>query len=270
MYVDAHCHLERDTYGDELPEVLARAEQAGFSHLVAVGASGVAAGAREVVRLAEAQPFVFAAVGIHPHDAGRVQPPDEQAIAALLSHPKVVALGEIGLDYYYDNAPRPRQREVFRRLLALGCDRDVPVMLHVRDAHADTWPVLDEVGVPRRGGVIHCFTGGPEEARAYLERGLYLSIPGVVTFKSAEALRQAVWEAPLERLLLETDCPYLAPVPYRGRRNEPSYLTATAEVVGALKGLTGAQMGEVARQNAIRFFGLPREPNSPDFRASCG
>jgi len=256
MYVDAHCHLERDTYGDELEAVIERARAAGLSHFVAVGASGVSAGAREVVALAETHPFVWAAVGIHPHDAGRTSSAHEATVAGLLAHPKVVALGEIGLDYYYDTSPREAQRDLFARLLAVGRDRDVPVMLHVRDAHDDTFALLDRVGLPARGGVVHCFTGGPREAREYLARGMMLSIPGVVTFRSAQTLRDAVGETPLDRLLLETDCPYLAPVPHRGKRNEPAFLTATAEAVGALKGKTGAELGEVTRRNALRFFGI--------------
>ncbi len=257
MYVDAHCHLERETYGDELEAVIDRARRAGLTHFVAVGASRVAAGAREVVALAEARPDVWAAVGIHPHDAARATPDDERAVAALLAHPKVVALGEIGLDYYYDNSPREVQRDVFRRLLAAGRAQRKPVMLHVRDAHEDAWAALDEVGLPAGGGVIHCFTGGPREAEGYLSRGLMLSIPGVVTFKSADGLRAAVRAAPLDRLLVETDCPYLAPVPHRGERNEPAFVTLTAAAVGALKGLAGEELGEVARQNAMRLFGLP-------------
>jgi len=256
MYVDAHCHLERDTYGDELEAVIERARAAGLSHFVAVGASGVSAGAREVVALAETHPFVWAAVGIHPHDAGRTSSAHEATVAGLLAHPKVVALGEIGLDYYYDTSPREAQRDLFARLLAVGRDRDVPVMLHVRDAHDDTFALLDRVGLPARGGVVHCFTGGPREAHGYLARGMMLSIPGVVTFRNAGPLREAVAEAPLERLMLETDCPYLAPVPHRGKRNEPSFITATAEAVAALKGMTGAELGEATRRNALRFFGI--------------
>src|SRR5690606_20644793 len=148
------------------------------------------------------------------------------------------------------------QRELFERLLRLALERELPIMLHVRDAHADCLAALDAVGISKRGGVVHCFTAGPREAEAYLARGLHLSIPGVVTFKNAEPLRQAVRETPLDRLLLETDCPYLAPVPYRGKRNEPAYLVATAAAVGALKGMDGVALGELARQNTLRLFGL--------------
>ena len=257
MYIDAHCHLERATYGDELEEIIARAGAAGISHFVAVGASNVADGGREVVQLAQQYPQIFAAVGIHPHDAGRATPADEEAVTALLEHPKVVALGEIGLDYHYNHSPRPQQRELFARLLAVSCKHDLPVMLHVREAHADAWAILDEIGLPARGGVVHCFTGSPTEAAAYLERGMMLSIPGVVTFKTAAPLREAVLLAPLDRLLLETDCPYLAPIPYRGKRNEPAYITATAAAVATVKGLAPEEIGEITRHNALRFFRLP-------------
>ncbi len=262
MYIDAHCHLEVETYGEELGEVIKRAEQAGLSHFVAVGASRVAEGAQEVVQLAEAHANIYCAVGIHPHDAAGANTKAEAQIGGLLPHPKVVALGEIGLDYYYDNSPRPEQRAVFARLLAVARDYPKPVMLHVREAHEDAWAILDEVGLPAVGGVVHCFTGGPREAEEYLRRGMYLSIPGVVTFKSADALREAVRHAPLERLLLETDCPYLAPVPFRGKRNEPAYLVATAAAVGAERGIPGEQMGEIARANTARLFGFQLEESS--------
>ncbi len=256
MYIDAHCHLERETYGDELEAVIARAEAAGLSHFVAVGATRVLQGAREAVAMAQTRENVFATAGIHPHDAAAATPEDERELEDLLSRPKVVALGEIGLDYYYDNSPRAEQQALFSRLLGVAKRRNLPIMLHVRDAHEDAWKALDAVGLPERGGVVHCFTAGPTEAEQYLGRGMYLSIPGVVTFKNAEPLRQAVRQMPLDRLLLETDSPYLAPVPHRGKRNEPSYLVATAEAVAKERGMSGAELGEIARQNTMRVFGL--------------
>ncbi len=259
MYIDAHCHLEAQTYGSELDEVIARAFDAGLTHLIAVGASSVTAGAREVVALAARLDAVYAAVGIHPHDAGKAQDHDLSALAELLREPKVVALGEIGLDYYYDHAPQDVQRALFAKLLALGRERNLPVMLHVRDAHADTLKLIDEVGLPERGGVVHCFTGGPAEARDYVARGMYLSIPGIVTFKNAEALREAVRGAPSERLLIETDSPYLAPVPHRGKRNEPALLVHTAAALGTLLGLSAEDVGRITAENAIRLFGLAKE-----------
>lgn len=263
MFIDAHCHLERDTYGDELDEVIARAFDAGLTHLVAVGASGVTGGARQAVALAERLDAVVASVGLHPHDAGAATDRAVEELSRLIEHPKVVALGEIGLDYHYDFAPRDVQRDLFRRLLIIGRQRNLPVMVHTREAHADTLALLDEVGLPERGGVVHCFTGGPKEAASYLERGLHLSIPGVVTFKKkAEALREAVRATPLDRLLIETDSPYLAPVPHRGKRNEPAYLPYTAAAVGELKGLTGDDIGRIAAQNTMRLFGIDSEVKS--------
>jgi TatD DNase family protein len=254
MYIDAHCHLERETYGDELPAVIARAEAAGLTHFVAVGATRVMQGAREAVELAPTRANVYATVGIHPHDAGAATAADETELEELARRPKVVAVGEIGLDYYYDNSPKETQRALFARLIGMAHRRDLPIMLHIRDAHDDAFAILDEVGVPARGGCVHCFTAGPREAEAYLARGMHLSIPGVITFKNAEPLRQAVKLMPLDRLLLETDSPYLAPVPYRGKRNEPSYLVATAEAVGQVRGVTGAEIGRAARDNTLRLF----------------
>lgn len=259
MFIDAHCHLERDTYGDELPDVLERAFSAGLSHMIAVGATRVAEGAREAVALAETDPRIYATAGIHPHDVGKAANGDLETIRGLLAHPRVVSLGEIGLDYHYDFAPKPVQISRFEEQLQMAKDAGLPVMLHTREAHEDTLACLDRVGLPERGGVVHCFTGTPQQARDYLGRGMYLSIPGVVTFtgKSAEPLREAIREViPLDRLFIETDSPYLAPVPYRGKRNEPAYVVETAAKVAELKGMDRESLGERTRQNAIQFFRL--------------
>jgi len=259
MYLDAHTHLEREYYGDELPDVIARAHAAGVDTLIAVGASGVTAGAREAIALAEAHPRIFATAGIHPHEAQHATSEAIAAIAAHLDHPKVVALGEVGLDFHYDNSPRPDQRRVFARFLEIAIERNVPIMLHIRTrtAHEETWNLIDRVGLPERGGVVHCFSDGPDEAREYLERGFYLSIPGIVTFNKSTALQEAVRAAPIDRLFVETDAPYLAPVPYRGKRNEAAYVVATAAKVGELKGVSAEQAGRLTRANAVRFFALP-------------
>lgn len=256
MLTDAHCHLERETYGEELDAVLARAQAAGVSHAVAVGASRVTEGAREAIALAERVPWIVATAGVHPHEAASASHEACEAIRALLDHPKVVALGEVGLDYYYDNSPRDMQRHVFARFLKMAHAAEQPVMLHVRDAHDDCFSLLDDVGVPPRGGIVHCFSAGPEEAAQYLARGLYLSIPGIVTFKNAVALREAVTHAPLDRLLIETDSPYLAPVPHRGKRNEPAYVRETAAAIAALRGLTLEEVARITTVNAIAVYGL--------------
>jgi TatD DNase family protein len=256
MFIDAHCHLERCYYGDAVDAVVERALARGLTHFIAVGASGVTAGAEEAVALAGRLPQVFASVGIHPHEAQAADAPAMQTIARLLEAPRVVALGEVGLDYYYDHSPREVQRRVFAEFLQMAAKYDKPVMLHVRDAHEDCWRILDEVGLPPRGGVVHCFTGGPREAEAYLSRGMYLSIPGVVTFKTAEALREAVRQTPLDRLMLETDCPYLAPVPHRGKQNEPAFLLDTAEAVAKLLDMPLEVLGRHTHANTVRFYGL--------------
>ena len=257
MFVDAHCHLERETYGDELPQVMDRARARGLAYFIAVGASRVSGGAEEVVALSERHPEVFAAVGIHPHDAAQADDAHCNVIDRLLERERVVCLGEVGLDYYYDNSPRDQQRQVFRRFLTMARKHNKPVMLHIRDAHRDAWEDLDAVGLPDAGGVVHCFTAGVAEAEAYLSRGMYLSIPGVVTFKNAVPLREAVCVIPHDRMLIETDCPYLAPVPHRGKRNEPAFVVDTATAIGTLRGISADEVGAMTTANAVRLFGLP-------------
>lgn len=254
MFIDSHCHLEHHTFGEQLDEVIARAFAADLSHMVAVGASRVAEGASEAVALAERYPKIFATAGIHPHDAAKVTEADLAAIAVAARHQKVVSVGEIGLDYYYDYAPKDVQHDVFAKQIAIAHDVDKPIMLHVRDAHEDAWKILDAAGVPKAGGIVHCFTAGPREAEAYLARGMHLSIPGVVTFPKSLELQEAVKMIPLERMLIETDTPYLAPVPFRGKRNEPAYVVHTATKIAELRGDTQAAIGAATRQNALAIF----------------
>lgn len=259
MYVDAHCHLEKHTFGDELAAVIERAFAAGLTKIVAVGATRVVAGAHEAVALAQTDERIYATAGVHPHDVAKARDEDFAVVASYLSHPRVVSLGEIGLDYHYDFAPRELQIRRFEEQLTLAKTANLPVMLHTREAHSDTLACLDEIGLPERGGVVHCFTGTPAEAKDYLDRGMYLSIPGVVTFKgkSSEPLREAVRDIiPLERMFIETDSPYLAPVPYRGKRNEPAYVVETAAKIAELRGLSVEELGRATAQNAENFFQL--------------
>lgn len=253
-FIDAHCHLERHYYGAELPDVLHRAAEQGLSHLIAVGASGVAEGAKEALALAQAHAHIYAAVGIHPNEASKATPEAIAEIDALMGEPKVRCLGEVGLDYYYDTEPRDVQRRLFATFLQMAKRHNQPIMLHIRDAHADAYALIDEHGLPEAGGMVHCFTAGPDEAKAYLSRGMHLSIPGVVTFKNAQSLRDALHHIPLERLMLETDSPYLAPVPYRGKRNEPSYLPATAQCVADTLHMPLATLAGACHANTRRFF----------------
>jgi len=255
-YIDAHCHLEKAYYGDGVQDVIDRAFKAGLSHLIAVGASHGQKGMKEVLTLCDKVPQVYAAIGLHPHEAAEATADDLTFLEQSLVHPKVVALGEVGLDYFYTHSPKETQMEIFRKTLTIAKKHDVPIMLHVRDAHQDTLRLLKEIGLPPKGGVIHCFTGGEVEARDYLDMGFYLSIPGIVTFKNAESLRAAVRMIPLERLLIETDAPYLAPVPYRGKQNEPAFVVETAKAVGNIKNLSGVEIGAITSKNAKQVFGI--------------
>ena len=257
MFIDSHCHLELHTFGDQLDAVIERAFAAELSHMVAVGASRVAEGATEAIALAERFPSIYATAGVHPHDAAKATDVDLSAIAVAARHPKVVSVGEIGLDYFYDFAPKDVQWSVFARQIAIAHEVEKPIMLHVRDAHDDAWKVLDEAGIPKAGGIVHCFTAGPREAEAYLKRGMHLSIPGVVTFPKSLELQEAVKMIPLERMLIETDTPFLAPVPFRGKRNEPAYVVHTAAKIADLRGSTQQAIGEATRRNALAIFRIP-------------
>lgn len=255
--IDSHCHLELETYGAELPAVMARARQAGLQAFVAVGASGVTKGADEALALAQNHADVFATVGIHPNEATAATAADIAHIGVLLRHEKVVALGEVGLDYHYEKDSAAQQDALLRAFARMAIAANKPLMLHVREAHQACLALLDAEGLPQAGAVVHCFTGGPQEAEAYLARGMYLSIPGVVTFKNAGPLKEAVAMIPAERMLIETDCPYLAPVPMRGKRNEPAYVAHTAAAIAALRQEPLEMLQANTTANARRLFGLP-------------
>ena len=255
--VDSHCHLDFEDFRDDLPAVLERARAAGIVALVCVGSGGDLATAERAVALAEKEPDVFAAIAIHPHDASKVQPDFWPALETLAQRKRVVGIGETGLDYYYDHSPRQTQREVFVRFLELAVAVSRPVICHVRDAHEDAIDLLRAGPLPDAGGVIHCFSGNAEDARRYLDLGLYLSFSGVLTFKKADDIRAAAAYAPADRLLVETDAPYLAPVPHRGQRNEPSYVAKTLEVLAQVRGLSPSRAAEATTANAFRLFRLP-------------
>ncbi len=257
MYIDAHCHLEKKYYKDTVDEVVQRAFDADLTHIVAVGASHLMAGADEVLELSDRHENVFAAIGLHPHEASKTSPENVERLKELLSHPKVVALGEIGLDYHYDFAEVEDQKHYFEIQLKIAKELNIPIMLHVREAHDDAIAMVKEVGLPESGGVVHCFTGNKDEALRWVELGLHISISGIVTFKNAEDLQEAVRAIPMERILIETDAPFLSPGPRRGKKNEPAFVIHTAETVGELKGLSGPDVGRIARQNTIDLLNLP-------------
>ncbi|HUK66488.1 MAG TPA: TatD family hydrolase [Anaeromyxobacteraceae bacterium] len=256
---DSHAHLDSEEYGDELEAVVARARAAGVEGIVVVGLWRQGGEFGSALELARREPRYFsAALGIHPHDCARVPEGDWGELGRRVREAEVVAVGETGLDFHYDHSPRSVQEASFRRSLALAREVEKPVVIHVREADEACVRVLAEEGVPRAGGLIHCFTGDARRVRAYLELGLTISVAGVVTFKGAHELREAVKEIPRDRLLIETDCPFLAPVPHRGRRNEPAYIERTAEKVAELWGSSMEEVASRTARNARRFFGLER------------
>jgi TatD DNase family protein len=254
--VDSHGHVDGNDFDGDRAEVLARARAAGVTRFVTVGTGEDLGRIRRAVTLAEAEPDVFATVGVHPHDAARITDDWWPELEALVAHPRVVGVGETGLDYHYLHSPAEAQKQAFRAHVRLARRVGKPLVCHVRDAHPDTTAILDEEGASAVGGVIHCFTGGPDEARAYVARGFHVSFSGIVTFKTAAAIRAAVKEVPLDLLLIETDCPFLAPVPLRGKRNEPAFLVHTAEVVAREAGVPLATLAEATVANSFRLFRL--------------
>lgn len=258
--VDSHAHLDSRDFDVDRAKVLARARAAGVRDIVLVAAPRTLDEASGALRLAQTDPHLHATVGVHPHDAAAIEPGWWPVLEELMRHPKVVAIGETGLDYHYDRSPREVQRAAFARQIELGAALGKPVVCHVRDAHDDAHRMLDDSGAGRPGrpgGVIHCFTGDADQAAGYAALGLYVSFSGIITFKTAAAIREAVRAVPRERLLIETDCPFLAPVPMRGRRNEPAFLVHTAQVVAAEAGMTVEELGRTTAANARALFALP-------------
>jgi len=255
MLIDSHAHVDGKEFDDDRDAVLGRARAAGVQRIIVIGAVGDPDSADRAVALADRDPEIWATVATHPHDVARMTPDWWAVHERLARHPRVVAIGETGLDYYYDHSPRDVQQAAFARFLALARAADKPVVCHIRDAHDDARAILAQGGVT--ACVIHCFTGTPDDARAYAELGYYVSFSGIVTYKTAQSLRDAVALVPRDRLLIETDCPYLAPIPRRGKRNEPAFLTHTAEVVARCSGMSFEELAEVTSQNACRVFRLP-------------
>jgi TatD DNase family protein len=259
MFIDAHAHLDDHYFDDPVARVLDRAFEAGVGQLVVVGC-GVPA-SENAVRLASEHPGrIFAAVGVHPHDVQKMTDADFDAIAALAREPEVVAVGETGLDYHYDHSPREAQREAFARFLDLAKAVDKPVVVHTREAEADTVSLLKAAAPLPASGQIHCFTGTMALAGPAVDLGLYVSFSGVVTFNNADGLRECVRQLPLDRLLIETDCPYLTPAPFRGRKNEPMLVPVVAGTLAAEKRMTVAEVAEATTANAQRLFRLPAPP----------
>lgn len=256
---DSHCHLDFDSFGEDFDAVIARAKEAGVIKVATIGTGHDVASVAGALRVARAHPdFVIATIGIHPHDASIVNDDVMGEVAALVDDPQVRAVGEVGLDYHYDHSPRDVQQDVFRRFISLAKARKKPLTIHTRNAAADTLRILREENARDVGGIIHCFSEDPEFAKAALEMGFVASFSGIVTFKSATSIREAARLQPLDAILVETDAPYLAPIPYRGKRNEPSYVAKTAEVIAELRGIPYETLCEATTENAFRVYGISR------------
>jgi TatD DNase family protein len=259
MFVDSHAHIDGEEYTADRDEVVGRAREAGVCAILNVGTGDPHSGSLErAVDVAESYEDVYAAVGVHPHDARLFDTEAARRIQALVKRsPRVIAWGEIGLDYHYDHSPRDRQREVFRRQLRLAGEAGLPVVIHSREADEDTVGILrEEWKEMKQGGVMHCFGGSLSMLESVLELGFMISFAGNVTFKKAEDLREAARRVPGERLLVETDCPYLTPVPFRGRRNEPALVIEVARFLAELHAMSTEEMGRLTTDNFARFFGL--------------
>ncbi len=254
ILVDAHCHLERRDFPDPA-SVIARARAAGLVHAVVVGQFHGPGDFGDALEVAQLHPdFLSPTMGIHPHEAALATESDWEQLYKLTALPEVIAVGEAGLDYYYDRSPRPVQQHAFRRQCELAKELQKPLVVHVRDAHRECWDILREEQISQ--GIIHCFTGDPEAARRYLDLGLYISISGIVTYRNAQSIQAAVQLIPLERLMVETDSPFLAPAPHRGKKNEPALVAEVARKVAELKGQPVEQVSLVAARNAQKVFRL--------------
>ena len=251
--VDSHCHLDDEKFAADLEAVIERAQSAGVAHMMAIGTGNGPPDLEVAIRLADRYPCCYATVGVHPHDASKATPATFDHLRDLLQHPKVLAIGEIGLDYHYDFSPRDVQRAVFIAQLRIAAEAGKPIVIHTREAWEDTLRLIDETPPPC-GGIMHCFTGGVEEARQSLDRGFALSFGGVLTFPKAENVREAARMTPYDRLLVETDAPYLAPVPHRGKRNEPAFAADTARFVAKLRGMTFDEFAERTSANFHTLF----------------
>lgn len=257
MFVDSHCHLDDRRFAEDLGAVLDRAAEAGITRMLSIGTGDGPPEIDRAVRLADKYEQIYASVGVHPHDASKFTPRTLDDLRALAQDPKVVAFGEIGLDYHYDFSPREVQREVFIAQLKLARDLNLPVTIHTREAWADTMSILRENW--NGPGIMHCFTGDPVQAQEALAIGFHLAYGGVLTFKTAENVRKSALITPDDRLLIETDAPYLAPIPHRGKRNEPAMMIETANKLAEVRGTTPDHIAAITTTNLERLCLLPSE-----------
>ena len=251
-FFDSHAHYDARRFREDQAEVLAAMVPGNIRRIMNVGCD--LASSHTSIALAEQYDFIYASVGSHPDDAANVDEARVEVYRSLAKHPKVRAIGEIGLDYYYEDVPRAKQQEAFRLQLALAKELDMPVIIHQRDAYEDCLKIVDEF--PGLRGVFHCFSGSVEYAKEVLKRGFYIGFTGVITFKNARKAVEVAEYAPLHRLLIETDCPYMAPEPFRGKRCDSTMLPKMAEKIADLRGLPVAEIAKITRENAMALFGV--------------
>jgi TatD DNase family protein len=254
--IDSHCHLDAEQFNEDREAVIERAFAAGLEHMMVIGTGDGPPDLEAGIRLADKYAQIYCTVGVHPHDAAKATDSTIKELEALLKHPKVLAIGEIGLDYHYDFSPREKQKAVFIDQLALAKSAGKPIVIHTREAWDDTFEILGQHWAgSNTGGIMHCFSGGPEQARRSLALGFHISFAGVVTFPKALELQAAAREVPLDRILIETDSPYLAPVPHRGKRNEPGFVVQTARKLAELRGMSFEEIAKLTSTNFKQLCG---------------
>lgn len=252
--IDSHCHLDSEQFNDDREAVIERAVAAGVEHMVAIGSGDGPPDLEAGIRLADRYPAIYATIGVHPHDAANATSETYRRLAELIGHAKVIAVGEIGLDYHYDHSPREVQRDVFIEQMRIARHGRKPIVIHTRSAWDDTIALLREHWAPSGlGGIIHCFSEGPREAEQALAIGFHISFAGIVTFPKATSIQEAARITPMDRLLIETDAPYLAPVPKRGKRNEPAYIVETARKLAELRDVTPDEIAQTTADNWRRL-----------------
>ena len=255
MLFDSHAHLNDERFDEDREELINSLKAKGVDLVLNPGACIETS--KSSVYLANKYDFIYAAVGVHPHDVGEMTKEDIETLRKLaLENEKVKAIGEIGLDYYYDNSPREIQKKWFKRQIELANELKLPIIIHDRDAHGDTFEIIKNTKSPEIGCVLHCYSGNVELAKEYVKMGCYISIPGTVTFKNNKKTREVAKEIPLEYLLIETDSPYMAPEPHRGKRNDPSLVQFVADKIAQEKGISYEQVCKATKENAKRFFNI--------------
>lgn len=252
MYFDSHAHLDDEKFNEDRKELILQAREKGVDLILNPGSD--LPSSKAAAALAQQYDFFYAAVGVHPHEAKDVTEETYEELEKLSNCPKVVAIGEIGLDYHYDYSPRDVQKEIFKRQMRLASDLNLPIIIHNREAHGDTYEILEQYFNPKKGGVMHSYSGSVEMAKKFIDMGLYLSVSGPVTFKNAKKNVEVVREIPLEHLLIETDSPYLTPVPYRGKKNHPAMVQYVAKKIAEIKGISLEEVAERTKENAKMLF----------------